>query len=135
MNVCVFYGRLASEIDYKTYKDGEVRVAEFRFVVNERRGQKGTFLRGKAFNANADVMNEWFKKGDRVSFRAHAVQPPKYENTKGNNIYPNVEFFVDSIEFVETKADKVTKTDWKAEQKKDDFMDIPQGISQELAFE
>lgn len=128
------YGRIASDIDMRV--NGETTVASFSLAVNRRGKDKGAdFLRCKAFNKQAEVINTYFHKGSRIALTASATQPPKYTNKDGNTIYPNVEFIVNSIDFVDTKAENEQQAPQSAPQSKDtSFMDVPDSELSELPF-
>ena len=134
-NNCSLFGRISTEIDLRV--NGETTVATFSLAVNRRGKDKGAdFLRCKAFNKQAEVINTYFHKGSRIALVASATQPPKYTNKDGNTIYPNVEFIVNSIDFVDTKAENEQATQQQSapSQKPDDFMSIPDGMDSDLPF-
>ena len=135
MNNCNFLGRISSDIDMRV--NGETTVASFSIAINRRGKDKGAdFLRCKAFNKQAEVVERFFHKGSRIAITASATQPPKYTNKDGNTIYPNVEFIVNSIDFVDTKAENAQATQQQSapSHKQDDFMSIPDGMDSDLPF-
>lgn len=139
MNSCEFFGRISSDIDLRV--NGETQIASFSLAVNRRGKDKGAdFFRFKAFNKTAEIIDRYFHKGSRICIRAIASQPPKYTNKDGVTVYPNVEFLVQDLDFVDTKAENeaTAQTETPAApaeqaQKSDDFMSIPDGLD-ELPF-
>ena len=133
MNSCNFYGRIASDIDMK-YNESTT-VASFSLAVNKRGKDKGAdFFRMKAFNKQAEVLEKFFHKGSRIAVTATAVQPPKYTNKDGNTIYPNVEFFVNGIDFVDTKNETAVEIQEQPKQEtpktdSNGFMSVDDGIA------
>ena len=144
MNRFCGYGRISSDIDFKI--NGEHQSARFSVAFNRRSAERKTdFLRFVAFGKQAELINNNFKKGSRIALQATAIQPDKYTDQNGNTRYPNVEFWVDAIDFVETRAEQgqATAPAPQAPQQTvapapqsvpDDFMSIPEGIDEELPF-
>lgn len=135
MNNVTMMGRVASDIDLRV--NGETTVAQFSIAVNKRTKDHGAdFFRFKAFGKQADVLSKYFHKGSRICVSASASQPPKYTNKDGVTVYPNVEFIVREIDFVDTKAENATEqpAPTPKQSKPDDFMSIPDGIEDDLPF-
>lgn len=143
MNKCIFYCRVASDIDFRV--NGEHRIARFSVAVDRKTKERKTdFLRMVAFGKHAELINNGFHKGSRISIEAMAVQPDKYTNQAGQTIYPNVEFWINSFDFVDTKAENQGSAPQAASapqtakpavpQSDNDFMSVPDGIDSELPF-
>ena len=138
MNHTSFYGRISSDVDYRV--NGDKNVARFSIAVNRRtKEHKADFFRIVAFGKTAELINNNFKKGSRIALECTAVQPDKYTNQQGQTIYPNVEFWVTALDFVDTKAESQTSAPQSApapapQSTSDDFMSIPEGIDNELLF-
>lgn len=142
MNICNFFGRISSDIDLRV--NGETTIAQFSIAVNRHTKEHGVdFFRFKAFNRTAEVLSKYFHKGSRICVSATATQPQKYTNKDGVTVYPNVEFVVREIDFVDTKAesnasqstDGPTQAQSSTEAPKpNNFMSIPDGIADELPF-
>lgn len=104
MNSCNFLGRISSDIDYRV--NGDKGIARFSIAVNRRgKDKKADFFRMVAFGKTADVINNYFHKGSRIAVECTAVKPDKYTNQNGQTIYPDIEFWVSNIDFVDTKAE------------------------------
>lgn len=129
--------------------NGDTTVASFSIAINRRGKDKGAdFFRCKAFNKQAEVINKFFHKGSRIAISASATQPPKYTKQDGTTVYPNVEFIVNSIDIVDTKAENAQQPESvptpqpqsapqsvpQSTPQQDDFMDIPDGLDSELPF-
>lgn len=144
MNSCNFYGRIASEIEMK-YNESTV-VATFSLAVTKRGREKGAdFFRFKAFNKQAEVLEKFFHKGSRIAVTAIAVQPQKYTNKDGITVYPNVEFFVSSLDFVDAKNENTAEeqlqehpveqaSTQKPVDPREGFMRLDESITEELPF-
>ena len=133
MNSTNFYGRVSSDIDYRV--NGDKGVARFSIAVNRRtKEHKADFFRIVAFGKTAELINNNFRKGSRIALECTAVQPEKYTNQQGQTIYPNVEFWVTSLDFVDTKAESGQTSAPQAtpqsapQSKPDDFMKIPDNV-------
>lgn len=104
MNMFAAYGRIASDINMKYLEN--TTVASFTVAVNRRGKDAGAdFFRFKAFGKTAELMEKRFRKGNRVAITASAKQPDRYQNKDGKIVYPNVEFHVQTVDFVDTKAE------------------------------
>lgn len=135
MNICTFYGRIASEIEVRhTQGEKPMAVANFSLAVNRRgKNNESDFFRFTAFGKTADVIHQYFKKGSRICINSHA-QMNNYTDKDGNK-RSSLSFIVDSMDFVDTKAENQQNTQ-TAQQKTatDDFLNIPNQIEAELPF-
>lgn len=146
MNKCLFYGRVSSDIDFRV--NGEHQSARFSIAVNRAGKEKKTdFLRMVAFGKQAELINNSFKKGNRIVIDTMAVKPEKYTDQNGNTRYPDTEFWVNAFDFVETRAEQgqttlptpqapqqVSAPTQAPQSVPDDFMSVPEGIDEELPF-
>lgn len=141
MNACQFMGRISSDIDYRV--NGDKGIARFSIAVNRRgKDKKADFLRMVAFGKTAEVINNYFRKGSRIGIECMAVKPDKYTNQNGQTVYPDIEFWVSNVDFIDTKAESQTSTAQAAAPQSaptsapDDFMSIPEipDSQEELPF-
>lgn len=141
MNACQFMGRISSDIDYRV--NGDKGIARFSLAVNRRgKDKKADFFRMVAFGKTAEVVNNYFRKGSRIAIECTAVKPDKYTNQNGQTVYPDIEFWVSNIDFVDTKAESgnsapATAAPTSAPQSapaSEDFMSIAEGCDTELPF-
>lgn len=58
-----------------------------------------------AFGKIAELISTYFHKGSRIGVECIAVKPDKYTNQNGQTIYPDIEFWVDNVDFIDTKAE------------------------------
>lgn len=123
MIITFMYGRIASDIDIQ--ERSGTTIAEFNIAIQNFGKDKGAdFFKCKAFNSTADVLGKYFKKGSRIALQATPKQPKSFKNKDGRTIYPNVEFMINRIDFVETKAESELVTKEDSAPKADEFMDI-----------
>lgn len=137
MNNCSFVGRISTDVEYRV--NGDKGVARFNIAINRRtKDRKADFLRIVAFGKTAELINNHFKKGSRIGLECTAVQPDKYTRQDGQTVYPNVEFWVSAVDFIDTKAESQASAPQSAPAPKaDDFVKIPDNIPDidELPFQ
>ena len=90
------------------------------------------FFRWTAWGRSAESICKYFVKGSKITVSGYAVQTQKYEN-KGVEYPESVEFWLSSWDFAGER--KATKKYSEKQKKQDDFMDLPDDISDELPFE
>lgn len=140
------YGRIASDIDFRTTNSG-ISVAEFRLAVDRRGKDRGTnFFKVVAFRETADNISKYFHKGSRIAIEGELDKPDRYQGKDGNYIYPEVQIIARSFDFVDTKAEsgnasasasapQAASNPTSAPDSGNDFMSVPDGIdSEELPF-
>ena len=101
MNVCHFTGRLTRDPELRSLK-GDSRVVKFgiatdRRVKNQDTGEwenQGEFFDFEAWNKQADVINNYFKKGDSIVITAEAaVDRWEKDGQKRSKVYFKVRDF------------------------------------------
>lgn len=141
MNSCTFFGRLVRDVELR-YSQSNVAVGRFTLAVN-RAYQKGDvkadFLNMVAFGKTAENIEKFFRQGSRIVVHCH-VQNDNYTNKDGNKVY-QTNFIVDSFSFVDTRAEggitqnqNTQPTPPPMPTDSDGFMNIPDGIDEELPF-
>ena len=141
MNSCTFFGRLVRDVELR-YSQSNVAVGRFTLAVN-RAYQKGDvkadFLNMVAFGKTAENIEKFFRQGSRIVVHCH-VQNENYTNKDGNKVY-QTNFIVDSFSFVDTRAEggitqnqNTQPTPPPMPTDSDGFMNIPDGIDEELPF-
>ena len=109
-------GRLTADPEVKTV--GEHKVLNFRIAVNKRTSKTdghptANFFNCTAWDKLAEVIEKYFKKGDRIGVRG-SLESSSYE--EDGSMYANgksktrtaIDIRVDDIEFIEKKADTGT---------------------------
>ena len=140
------YGRIASDIDFRTTNSG-ISVAEFRLAVDRRGKDRGTnFFKVVAFRETADNISKYFHKGSRIAIEGELDKPDRYQGRDGNYIYPEVQIIARSFDFVDTRAEsgnanasapqpQATSNPASAPVGDDSFVNLPDGIDDaELPF-
>lgn len=137
MNNVTMVGRLCRDPEVR-YTSGNTptEISNFSIAVDRRFKRDGQdnadFFDVTAFGKTAEFVDKYFTKGMRIGITGR-LQNNNYKNRDGVMIYRNV-IIAENVEFVESKK---TETEPKHEEKKEDpdnFMQLPDGISEELPF-
>lgn len=133
MNDCKFSGRPTRDPEIR-YTEGTqpMTIARYTLAVDRRFKKEGAqqadFLNIVAFGKTAEFVEKYIKKGMKIIVECHA-QSGSYEKD-GKKVY-YTEFVADAHEFCESKGN----TGQQAPQvDSDGFMNIPDGIEEELPF-
>lgn len=135
MNSVQLLGRLARDPDVR-YTAGENPTAVARFTIACNRKykkdaeQEADFISCIAFGKTAEFIERYFRKGSSMALNGR-IQTGSYTNKDGNKVY-TTDVVVDSLEFVGSKGENSGSNDTTP--KNDDFMNIPDNISEELPF-
>lgn len=140
MNSVQLTGRLTRDPEVN-YSNGGTTVARFTLAVNRRftqeNGPTADFIRCVAFGKTAEFIEKYFRKGRKMDLNGR-IQTGSYENQEGQKVYTTY-IVVENAEFGESK----TSTDNRGsnatqnhtpQYHEDGFMDIPDGIDEELPF-
>ena len=132
MNKVVLIGRLTRDPDIRYTQGPEpMAVARYTLAVNRPRQQDSTqkadFISCLAFGSRAEFAEKYLRKGMKIAI-AGRIQTGSYTNREGQKVY-TTEVLVNEHEFAEGKAKEEAQ-----EAPKDGFMDIPDGIDEEIPF-
>lgn len=142
MNKVILMGRLTRDPDIR-HSTGEnsTAVARYTLAVDrryKRDGEAGAdFISCVAFGRSAEFAQKYFRQGLKVVVTGR-IQTGSYTNRDGNKVY-TTDVVVEDQEFAENKAAGQT-TNSGSQQKPepqvdaDGFMNIPDGIDEELPF-
>lgn len=143
MNRVILMGRLTRDPDITYAQGAEVMcIARYTLAV-DRRGKKqegqptADFISCVAFRNNAEFAEKYLRQGTKVVVEGH-IQTGSYTNKDGQKVY-TTDVVIDSQEFAESKPSQ-ENAEWKAPSRPapsasgDGFMNIPEGIDEELPF-
>ena len=143
MNKSILVGRLTRDPEVR-YSQGENAnaVAPFTIAVNRRfNNNEGNydsdFINCVAFGKSAEFIEKYFKKGMAIGITGR-IQTGNYTNKDGVKVY-TTDVVVEEAEFVESKnsggssASSNIPTNNNSPSA-DGFMNIPDGIDEELPF-
>ena len=144
MNKIILIGRLTRdpEIRYST-NDNNTAIARYTLAVNRpfrKNGeQQADFLPCIAFGKTAEFAEKYLAKGMRVAIEGR-IQTGSYTNRDGQKVY-TTEVVVEEHEFAESKSASEGNTGYVPMDRPapsaaagDGFMNIPDGIDEELPF-
>lgn len=136
MNSVDISGRMTREPEIRYATANNMAVAKFNVAVNrpfKRDGQANAdFINCVAFGKTAEFIEKYGRKG--VKFEIHGRwQTGSYKNKDGQTVYTN-DCLVEQIEFSESKSSNSGGNDSPSTQENDGFMNIPDGIDEELPF-
>ena len=129
MNRVILMGRLTKDPEVR-YSQGNqpMAIAKFTLAVDRRIKKEGEqsadFISCTAFGKSGEFAEKYLKKGTKIALEGH-WQTGSYNNKDGQKVYTN-DCIIDSMEFAESK-----KSD---EPQQDGFINIPEGIDDELPF-
>ena len=148
MNKVQLVGRLTRDPEIR-YSQGENATATARFSVAVNRRFKNSegnydadFINCVAFGKSAEFVEKYFKKGMAIGLTGR-IQTGSYTNKDGQKVY-TTEVVADEIEFAESKNSSSSDMGGNggfapqaapaAAPANDGFMNIPDGIDEELPF-
>lgn len=137
MNAVQLVGRFTRDPEVR-YTDGGKTIARFSLAVDRRfkveGGESADFISCVAFGKTAEFIEKYFHKGNRIGLQGR-IQTGSYDNKEGQKVY-TTDVVVESVEFVENaNANNGANVSGKKEEKSSDgFMNIPDGIDEELPF-
>ena len=150
MNKVILMGRLTRDPDVKyTAGDNPMAIARYTLAVDRRfkRENEATadFISCVAFGKAAEFAEKYFRQGIRIVVSGR-IQTGSYTNRDGNKVY-TTDVVVEEQEFAESKNNAAGKNNAQdntaAGQQSgnqgvsvdaDGFMNIPDGIDEELPF-
>lgn len=139
MNKVILMGRLTRDPEVRYIQnENSTAVAKFSFAVPRKYkndGQDCDFINCVAFGKTAEFIEKYAFKGMKLLIEGR-WQTGSYTNKDGQKVYTN-DCVVESCEFAESKNASQQNTQSRPEPmptSDDDFMQIPDGIEEELPF-
>lgn len=138
MNSVQLVGRFTRDPDVR-YTDGGTSIARFNLAVDRRYNRDGEqtadFIGCVAFGRTAEFIEKYFVQGMRIGLMGR-IQTGNYMNKDGVKIY-TTDVVAEQVEFVESKGSRDQHEDsgvYAGASGADGFMNIPDGIDEELPF-
>ena len=145
MNKVILMGRLTREPDvrYSQNADGSMAVARYTLAVDRRRGrnsdneQSADFISCVAFGRSGEFAEKYLHQGTKIVVTGR-IQTGSYTNKDGQRVY-TTDVVVEEQEFAESKGSGSGSSQHNVPQQSPDvgpdgFMNIPDGIEEELPF-
>ena len=137
MNKVVLMGRLTRDPDVR-YSQGEtpLAIARYTLAVDRRFKRNGEqdadFINCVAFGRTAEFAEKYLKQGTKMVVSGR-IQTGSYTNRDGVKDY-TTEVVIEEQEFTESKAAAAQNSSMGVPQPSDGFMNIPDGLEEELPF-
>lgn len=140
MNKVILMGRLTRDAQTR-YTEGAEPMAISRFTLavdrrvrNNQEGQTADFIPCVAFGKTGQFIEKYGQQGTKFCLEGR-IQTGSYTNREGHKVY-TTEVVVDQAEFAESKAaaGENQQRPQPAPDNGDGFMNIPDGIDDELPF-
>lgn len=133
VNRVIYQGRLVADPELR-YTQSNVANVEFTIAWSEKYKDVDTkcFLRCKARRTSAEFIEKYFRKGQEIAVEGHMVT--EQWETDGEKKSRTI-CLIDKVHFCGNKSKSEQRTDVpKPETDSDGFMNIPDGIDEELPF-
>ena len=139
MNKVILMGRLTRDPEVR-YSAGEnaLAIARYTLAVDRRFRRDGEatadFISCVSFGRAAEFAEKYFRQGLKIIVSGR-IQTGRYTNRDGQKVY-TTEVAVEEQEFAESKnaGSGSSHTSQSAPESADGFMNIPDGIEEELPF-
>lgn len=138
MNKVILIGRLTRDPEVRyTQGDNTMAIARYSLAVDRRFKRDGEpdadFINCVAFGKAGEFAEKYLKKGTKIAVVGR-IQTGSYTNKDGQKVY-TTDVVVEEQEFAESKNSGSSDNNQSAPANKNtDFMNIPDGIDEELPF-
>ena len=146
MNKVILMGRLTRDVEIR-YSQGESSTVFFIFSLavvrrfcRDNEEQTADFINCVAFGRTAEFLERFGRKGTKFVLEGR-IQTGSYTNKDGQRVY-TTDVVAENVEFAESKNNSSTGNDFGGAPSApspsgaagDGFMNIPEGIDEELPF-
>ena len=141
MNKVILMGRLVREPEVRyTIGDSQTAIAKYTLAVDRRfnkEEQSADFISCVAFGKNVEFAEKYLHKGTKIAIVGR-IQTGSYTNKDGQKVY-TTDIVVEEQEFAESKNasggnNGGENVGQQSNSAGDGFMNIPDGIDEELPF-
>lgn len=141
MNKVILMGRLTKDPDVRqTQGSNPTTVARYTLAVDRRFKREGDtqtadFIPCIVFGKGAEFTEKYLKKGTKISV-AGRIQTGSYTNKDGQRVY-TTDIVVEEQEFAESKSSSQQGAQAQttpASNSNEEFVNVPEGIDEELPF-
>ena len=136
MNKIILMGRLTRDPEVR-YSDDNKAVGRFALAVDRKfkrdGGPTADFFNCTAFGKTAEFVEKYLRKGTKILLTG-SIQNDNYTNGHGEQVYA-MQVIVDEMEFAESKsAGSGTNEPAQTQTTSGGFMNLPNGIDDEMPF-
>ncbi|MCR4990426.1 MAG: single-stranded DNA-binding protein [Lachnospiraceae bacterium] len=146
MNKVILLGRLTRDPEVRySQGDNSMAIARYTLAVDRRFNrnndeQTADFINCVAFGRNGEFAEKYLRKGTKICAEGR-IQTGSYTNKDGQKVY-TTEVVVENQEFAESKGSQGSSDSFSSGSDSvpepsgagDGFMNIPEGIEEELPF-
>ena len=137
MNKAIIIGRLVADPEIRYTQGNEpIAIARYRLAVDRRFKKEGEqsadFIPCIAFSKLAEFAKNYLKKGTKIAVVGR-IQTGNYTNKEGQKVY-TTDVVVEECEFAESKAASGTAQTNPQSAPDDEFVPIPDDITDSLPF-
>lgn len=140
MNKVIMIGRLTRDPEIRYGQANGTAIASYSLAVNRRFKRDGEpdadFFNCVCFGKNAEFVEKYLAKGSKIAI-VGSIQNENYTNKEGQKVY-STKIVVDEMEFAESKGSggdyQPSARPTPSDVGSDGFMNIPDGLDEELPF-
>lgn len=129
MNTVILMGRLTADPEVRSSASGTT-IARFNIAVDRKFKRDGEptadFFQCVSFGKQGEFVDKYLHKATKIVLSGH-LQNDSYTNKDGKKITSTV-IYTDSVEFAESKSADAPK-------EKNDFLNIPESLIEDLPFQ
>ena len=137
MNKAIIIGRMTRRADIRyTQGENQTCIARFTLAVNRKFAKEGEksadFISCIAFGKIAEFLERYGDKGIKFVVEGR-IQTGSYTNKDGRTVY-TTDVVVEQVEFAESKSSNAAADQNRNIPPEEGFMEIPEGIEEEIPF-
>lgn len=141
LNKVILMGRLTRDAEIRYAQGSDTAVAKFSLAVERKYSKQGEekvtdFINCVAFGSTAEFIGKYFAKGNMLAVTG-SIQTGSYTNREGQKVY-TTEVAVSEADFTGEKTERQPTPQAPPQPAPKDlgdgFMNIPDGIDEELPF-
>jgi len=138
MNKVILMGRLVADPEVRySQGDNPMAIARYRLAVDRRFKREGDeqtadFISCVAFGKNGEFAEKYLHKGMKIAVSGR-IQTGSYTNKDGQKVY-TTDIVVEEHDFCEGRGTADSSNGQAPQSYNDGFMNIPDGIDDEIPF-
>ena len=135
MNKIILMGRLVRDPEISSSTSGTT-FARYSIAVDRKFKKEGEptadFFNCTSFGKQAEFVERYLKKGTKIVVSGR-LENNNYTNKDGQKVY-DVRIMVEDVEFAESKSESSNSATYSDQPSGNDFLNIPDGLVEELPF-
>lgn len=137
MNKVILTGRLTRDPEIRYAQQNDTAIARYTLAVNrmtKNAEQSADFIRCVCFGKPAEFAEKYLRKGIKIAITGH-IQTGSYTDRDGRKVY-TTDVVIENQEFCESRnaSSSSEPSPQPSSNYADKFMNIPDGIDDELPF-